>query len=78
MNVIYIYIFLKNLSVSLVNVCNRIYVEDLLALGVENGSYEMRTTKYKVEGLDGTYCGDIKVGVKFISQVYLHIITSTF
>ncbi|KAJ8420596.1 hypothetical protein Cgig2_032772 [Carnegiea gigantea] len=45
-----------------------IYVEDLLALGVENGSYEMRTTKYKVEGFDGTYCGDIKVGVKFISQ----------
>lgn len=45
-----------------------IYVEDLLALGVENGSYEMRTTKYKVEGFDGTYRGDIKVGVKFISQ----------
>ena len=43
-------------------------MEDLLALGVEHGSYELRTTKYKVENLDGTYCGDIKVGVKFISQ----------
>lgn len=45
-----------------------IYVEDLLALGVEHGSYELRTTKYRVENLDGTYCGEIKVGVKFISQ----------
>ncbi|KAL9230138.1 hypothetical protein vseg_005526 [Gypsophila vaccaria] len=42
-----------------------IYVDDLLALGVENGSYEMRTAKYRLDAANGAYCGDIKIGVKF-------------
>ncbi|KAH9624196.1 hypothetical protein KSS87_008273 [Heliosperma pusillum] len=46
-----------------------IYVDDLLAMGVEKGSYEMRTTKYRLEAANGTYCGDIKIGVKFSSKM---------
>ncbi|KAK9742445.1 hypothetical protein RND81_03G173600 [Saponaria officinalis] len=42
-----------------------IYVDDLLSLGVENGYYEMSTTKYRLDAANGTYCGDIKIGVKF-------------
>lgn len=44
----------------------RIHVEDLLALGVENGSYEMHPTKFRVTGIDQKYFGDIKVSIKFI------------
>ncbi|KAK9683308.1 hypothetical protein RND81_10G130800 [Saponaria officinalis] len=42
-----------------------VHIEDLLAFGVENGSYEMRTTKYRLDAANGTYCGDIKIGVRF-------------
>jgi len=42
-----------------------VHVEDLLVLGVERGTYEMHTTKYRLEAADGTYCGDIKLGLKF-------------
>ncbi|XP_021768995.1 elicitor-responsive protein 1 isoform X1 [Chenopodium quinoa] len=42
-----------------------IHVEDLLALGVENGSYEMNPTKFRVIGSNDKYCGEIKVGAKF-------------
>ncbi|KMT18324.1 hypothetical protein BVRB_2g024820 isoform B [Beta vulgaris subsp. vulgaris] len=42
-----------------------IHVEDLLALGVDNGSYEMNSTKFRVIGSDQKYRGEIKVGVKF-------------
>ncbi|KNA09055.1 hypothetical protein SOVF_157160 [Spinacia oleracea] len=42
-----------------------INVEDLLGLGVENGSYEMNPTKFRVIGNDKSYHGEIKVGVKF-------------
>ncbi|XP_074308246.1 16 kDa phloem protein 1 [Silene latifolia] len=45
-----------------------IHVDDLLAIGVEKGSYEMRPTKYRLEDTNGTYCGDIKIGVKFSSK----------
>ncbi|XP_021910526.1 elicitor-responsive protein 1-like [Carica papaya] len=42
-----------------------IYVEDLLALGVEKGSYELHRAIYRVVLEDGTYCGELQVGLKF-------------
>ncbi|KAK4836429.1 hypothetical protein QYF36_022984 [Acer negundo] len=42
-----------------------IYVEDLLALGVENGTAELPPLKYSVVLANKTYRGEIKVGVTF-------------
>ncbi|XP_062087206.1 16 kDa phloem protein 1-like isoform X2 [Humulus lupulus] len=42
-----------------------IYVEDLLALGAENGAAELHTRKYSVISADQTYRGEIQVGVTF-------------
>ncbi|KAA8539469.1 hypothetical protein F0562_026161 [Nyssa sinensis] len=42
-----------------------IYLKDLLAEGVENGSAELRASKHRVVYSDQTYCGEIRVGVTF-------------
>ncbi|XP_028769933.1 elicitor-responsive protein 1 [Neltuma alba] len=42
-----------------------IYVEDLLALGAENGRSELHPRKYRVVGADQSYCGEIEVGITF-------------
>ncbi|XP_057523760.1 16 kDa phloem protein 1 isoform X2 [Amaranthus tricolor] len=42
-----------------------IHVGDLLAMGVEKGSYDLHPSKFRVIGHDKKYSGDIKVGVKF-------------
>lgn len=47
----------------------RIYIEDVLVLGVENGKAEIRPQKYSVVTNDGTYCGEIQVGVTFAPKV---------
>ncbi|KAK4759987.1 hypothetical protein SAY87_023118 [Trapa incisa] len=46
-----------------------IHVEDLLAFGVEQGTAQMRPTKYRVVGSDNRYCGEIQVGVSFNLKV---------
>lgn len=45
-----------------------IYVEDLLALGVENGVSELRPQKYNVVGDNLNYSGEIQVGVTFTQK----------
>ncbi|KAG6578692.1 16 kDa phloem protein 1, partial [Cucurbita argyrosperma subsp. sororia] len=45
-----------------------IYVEDLLALGAENGVSELRAQKYSVVGADLNYSGEIQVGVSFTQK----------
>ncbi|KAI5346428.1 PREDICTED: elicitor-responsive [Prunus dulcis] len=42
-----------------------IYVKDLLALGVENGTAQLHPLKYSVVRADGTYRGEIQVGLTF-------------
>ncbi|EYU33217.1 hypothetical protein ABFS82_06G145600 [Erythranthe guttata] len=42
-----------------------IYVKELLELGVENGKAELGTQKYRVVLKDGTYYGEIRVGISF-------------
>ncbi|KAK4756067.1 hypothetical protein SAY87_009824 [Trapa incisa] len=44
-------------------------VGDLLALGVEKGTAQMRPTKYRVVRSDNSYCGEIQVGVSFNLKV---------
>ncbi|KAK3232149.1 hypothetical protein Dsin_004030 [Dipteronia sinensis] len=46
-----------------------IFVEDLLSLGVENGTSELPPLKYNVVAADKTYCGEIQVGVTFTPKV---------
>ncbi|KAJ9684267.1 hypothetical protein PVL29_016653 [Vitis rotundifolia] len=46
-----------------------IYLEDLLALGVENGKAELHPCKYRVVQTDQTYCGEIRVGINFTPKV---------
>ncbi|PON76335.1 C2 domain containing protein [Trema orientale] len=46
-----------------------IYVEDLLALGAENGIAELHPRKYRVVGSDQNYRGEIQVGVTFTRKV---------
>uniref|UniRef100_A0A5B7C506 C2 domain-containing protein n=1 Tax=Davidia involucrata TaxID=16924 RepID=A0A5B7C506_DAVIN len=46
-----------------------IYLKDLLALGVENGTAELHPRKYSVVYADQTYCGEIRVGVTFTPKV---------
>lgn len=70
----------KNLSLSLISpnhienkyTC-RIYVEDLLALGVENGTAEQHPSKHSVVTADQSYCGEIQVGITFTRKVNFHI-----
>ncbi|KAH0979723.1 hypothetical protein GBA52_006900 [Prunus armeniaca] len=42
-----------------------IYVKDLLALGVENGTAQLHPLKYSVVRADRTYRGEIQVGLTF-------------
>ncbi|KAI3862161.1 hypothetical protein MKW92_045669 [Papaver armeniacum] len=42
-----------------------IYVDDLLALGVEKGKAEMHPTKYRVVASDKSYNGEIRVALSF-------------
>lgn len=47
----------------------RIYVGDLLALGVENGTAEIHPRKYRVVHTNQTYWGEIQVGLTFTRKV---------
>ncbi|KAH7656952.1 putative Ca2+-dependent phospholipid-binding protein [Dioscorea alata] len=42
-----------------------INVADVISLGVEKGNGELHPSKYSVVLADRTYCGEIRVGVKF-------------
>ncbi|KAK7305731.1 hypothetical protein VNO77_43641 [Canavalia gladiata] len=44
-----------------------VYVEDLLAIGVEDGAAELKPLKYRVIRADQSYCGEINVGWKMSS-----------
>ncbi|XP_068644485.1 16 kDa phloem protein 1-like [Aristolochia californica] len=46
-----------------------IYIEDLLALGMERGKAELHPTKQRVLLADRTYCGEIRVGLNFTRKV---------
>ncbi|KAF4363427.1 hypothetical protein F8388_016555 [Cannabis sativa] len=46
-----------------------IYVKDLLAIGVEKGSAQLQTSKYRVVGADQKYRGEIQVGVTFTRKI---------
>ncbi|XAR72010.1 hypothetical protein NMG60_11018498 [Bertholletia excelsa] len=46
-----------------------IYLKDLFALGVENGTAELHPRKYSVVTADQSYCGEIQVGVTFTQRV---------
>ena len=59
----------ENKNDSFVAHCYRIYVEDLLALGAENGVSELRAQKYSVVGANLNYSGEIQVGVSFTQKV---------
>ena len=52
----------------------RIYVKDLLALGVEKGVSELWPQKYRVVGDDLNYNGEIQVGVTFTQKVIDHLL----
>lgn len=51
----------------------RIYVKDLLALGAENGTSELRPQKYSIVGDNLNYTGEILVGVTFTQKVIEHL-----
>ncbi|KAG4989705.1 hypothetical protein AAZX31_11G223700 [Glycine max] len=42
-----------------------VYVEDLLAIGVEDGAAELQPLKYRVIRADQSYCGEIDLGITF-------------
>ena len=44
-------------------------MEDLLSLGVENGSCELQSHKYRIVRPNRSYHGEIQVEVKFTSMV---------
>lgn len=46
-----------------------IYLKDLLSLGVEKGTAELHPTKYSVIRADGSYRGELQVGVVFTPKV---------
>ncbi|XP_047306857.1 16 kDa phloem protein 1 [Impatiens glandulifera] len=47
-----------------------VYLEDLLAMGVENnGVAEMHPRKYSVVSCDQSYCGEIQVGIRFTPKI---------
>lgn len=48
----------------------RIYVKELLELGVENGSAELHPKKYSVVAADKSFRGEIQVGVTFTKKVF--------
>ena len=47
----------------------RIYVKELLELGVEKGSAEIHPKKYSVVAADNRFRGEIQVGVTFTKKV---------
>lgn len=47
-------------------------MEDFLSIGMENGSAELHPRKYNVIQADGTYCGEIQVGLTLTRQVALN------
>lgn len=53
-----------------------IFLEDLLALGVENGIAELHPSKYRVVRMDQSYCGEIQVGLTFNLRVFTDHILS--
>lgn len=57
-------------------------MEDLLAIGAENGNAELHPGKYSVVQADLSYCGEIQVGVTFTRKVcfpwYTLFMTMTF
>ena len=55
------------------SICS-IYVKDLMAVGVENGTAELHPRKYSVVRKDQSYCGEIEVGVTFTQKVFLNLI----
>ncbi|URE47194.1 C2 domain [Musa troglodytarum] len=46
-----------------------IHVGDLITQGMENGTGELRPTKYSVVLSDRSYCGEIRVGVTFTAKI---------
>ncbi|KAL1825101.1 hypothetical protein ACET3Z_011879 [Daucus carota] len=46
-----------------------IYLKDLLALGVENGSAQLHPQKYSVVDSNQNYSGEIQVGITFTPKV---------
>ncbi|KAE8099384.1 hypothetical protein FH972_017369 [Carpinus fangiana] len=50
-------------------VCARIYVKDVVSLGVETGKAELRRGKYRVVLPDKTYSGEICVAATFTHSV---------
>ncbi|KAL6980541.1 hypothetical protein U1Q18_022184 [Sarracenia purpurea var. burkii] len=46
-----------------------IYLDDILALGVENGGIELHPRKYNVVDSDQSYCGEILVGLTFTPKL---------
>ncbi|KAK7276280.1 hypothetical protein RIF29_17418 [Crotalaria pallida] len=46
-----------------------IYVEDLLAQGMDNGRSKLQTLKYRVVRENQSYCGEIDVGITFTRKV---------
>lgn len=51
--------------------CNT-FVEELLALGVEQGSSQLCPTKYRVVRADNSYCCEIQVGFSLNLKVHIH------
>ncbi|KAJ0101900.1 hypothetical protein Patl1_06405 [Pistacia atlantica] len=49
----------------------RIYVEDFLLLGMDNGTAELHPRKYSVTQADGTYRGEIQVGLTLTRKFLL-------
>lgn len=67
-------ILLIHLSVHCENVDDlfllcRIYLKDVVALGVENGTARLHPRKYRVVQADKTYRGEIRVGITFTPEV---------
>lgn len=46
-------------------------MEEFLAEGMENGTAELHPRKYSVVRADGTYCGEIQVGLTMTRKVTL-------
>ncbi|KAL5710780.1 hypothetical protein ACHQM5_021304 [Ranunculus cassubicifolius] len=46
-----------------------IYVKELLISGIENGTAKLHPSKYCVVRADGTYSGELQVGVTFTHKV---------
>ncbi|MCL7050015.1 hypothetical protein MKW94_009482 [Papaver nudicaule] len=44
---------------------DRIYVRDVISLGVQNGTSEIRASTYRVVLHNKTYSGEIRIGVSF-------------